>query len=119
MLGDELAHAVRARSCVLDDEIVCRALDRRSVFNRLLFRRDWPHFVAFDVLSLDGQDLRDRSFLERKRRLRAIMRASTLGWSTWITSRAAGRICLRHSARATSKASSPSGSTGGITATAA
>jgi len=41
--------------------------------NRLLFRRDWPHFIAFDVLSIDGEDVRARSLLERKRRLRAIM----------------------------------------------
>ena len=52
MLNDELAHAVRATSCVLDGEIVCLAPDRRSLFNRLLFRRDWPHFIAFDVLSI-------------------------------------------------------------------
>jgi ATP-dependent DNA ligase len=35
--------------------------------------RDWPHFIAFDVLSIDGKDLRDRPLVERKRRLRAIM----------------------------------------------
>jgi len=42
---------------VLDGEIVCLAPDGRSLFNRLLFRRDWPHFVAFDVLLIDGKDL--------------------------------------------------------------
>src|SRR5215212_2951053 len=73
MLIDEIADSVRAMSCVLDGEIVCLAPDGRSLFNRLLFRRDWPHFVAFDVLSVDGADLRDRLQLERKRRLRAIM----------------------------------------------
>ena len=35
--------------------------------------RDWPYFVAFDVLSIDGEDLRARPLIERKRRLRAIM----------------------------------------------
>ena len=42
MLNEELAHAVRAPSCVLDGEIVCLAHDGRSLFHRLLFRRDWP-----------------------------------------------------------------------------
>ena len=42
------------------------APDGRSLFHRLLFRRDWPHFVAFDVLSIDGADVRDRPLLERK-----------------------------------------------------
>jgi hypothetical protein len=37
----------------------------------LLFRRDWPYFVVFDVLSIDGEDLTGRPLLERKRRLRA------------------------------------------------
>jgi bifunctional non-homologous end joining protein LigD len=69
----EVAHAVRAHSAILDGEIVCLAPDGRSLFDRLLFRRDWPHFVAFDVLSIDGDDLRDRPLLERKRRLRGIM----------------------------------------------
>ena len=40
MLADELAHSVRAGSCVLDGEIVCLGPDGRSQFNRLLFRRD-------------------------------------------------------------------------------
>src|SRR6185436_4828945 len=72
-LQRELAHAVRATSAILDGEIACLGDDGRSLFNRLLFRRDWPHFVAFDVLAIDGEDLRDRPILERKRRLRAIM----------------------------------------------
>ena len=59
MLLDEIAHSVRAMACVLDGEIVCLAPDGRSLFNRLLLRRDWPHFVAFDVLAIDGEDLRD------------------------------------------------------------
>ena len=38
-----------------------------------MFRRDWPHFCAFDVLANEGQDLRGLSLLARKRRLRRIM----------------------------------------------
>ena len=66
MLLDEIAHSVRAMSCVLDGEIVCLASDGRSLFNRLLFRRDWPHFVAFDALAIDGEDLRDRPYPRAK-----------------------------------------------------
>jgi hypothetical protein len=44
---------------------------KSSLFNRLLFRRDWPHFVAFDVLAIDGEGA--RPLLKHKRRLRAIM----------------------------------------------
>jgi bifunctional non-homologous end joining protein LigD len=69
----ELAHAVRAHSAVLDGEIVCLAPDGRSKFYDLMFRREWPHFIAFDVLEIDGEDLRAKPLLERKRRLRRIM----------------------------------------------
>jgi ATP-dependent DNA ligase len=44
---------------ILDGEIVCLASDGRSVFNHLLFRREWPFFCAFDLLKVDGRDLRN------------------------------------------------------------
>ena len=72
-LCDELAHAVRCHSAVLDGEIVCLGLDGRSRFNDLLFRREWPFFATFDLLSLDGKDLRALPLTIRKRRLKAIM----------------------------------------------
>jgi ATP-dependent DNA ligase len=45
---------------VLDGEIVCLDPDGRSNFSNLLFRRDWPYFFAFDLLSVEGEDLRER-----------------------------------------------------------
>jgi ATP-dependent DNA ligase len=41
-------------------ELVCLDADGRSNFYKLLFRRDWPCFYAFDALSIEGKDLRDR-----------------------------------------------------------
>jgi bifunctional non-homologous end joining protein LigD len=73
MLTEEIAHEVRANPACWTARSFSWGSDGRSLFNRLLFRRDWPHFVAFDVLSMNGTDLRDRALLERKRRLRAIM----------------------------------------------
>jgi len=73
ILETEISHGVRAMSCVLDGEIVCLDRDGRSNFYKLLFRRDWPCFYTFDVLSIDGEELRDRPLAERKRRLRGIM----------------------------------------------
>jgi bifunctional non-homologous end joining protein LigD len=62
-----------ARIAVLDGEICCLDPDGRSNFRNLLFRREWPYFYAFDLLMLDGEDLRSLPLLERKRRLLAIM----------------------------------------------
>ena len=45
-LAEELAHAVRAQSCVLDGEICCLEPDGRTHFNKLLFRREWPSTTA-------------------------------------------------------------------------
>ncbi len=73
VLCEEIAHSVRCLSAVLDGELVCLEPDGRSNFYRLMFRRDWPYFYAFDVLSIDDEDLRDRPLVERKHRLQAIM----------------------------------------------
>jgi bifunctional non-homologous end joining protein LigD len=70
-----LAHPVRHRHAVFDGEIVC--LDEAGVpqFNRLPFQRAraWPVFYAFDVLSVDGRDLRPLPLQARKRDLRRIV----------------------------------------------
>jgi bifunctional non-homologous end joining protein LigD len=49
--------------------------DGRPQFNKLLFRREWPHFYAFDVLQINGRDVRHLPLTERKERLRDIMPA--------------------------------------------
>jgi ATP-dependent DNA ligase len=73
VLREEIAHSIRANHAVLDGEIVCLEPDGRSNFYKLMFRRDWPYFYAYDALSIDGDDLRQQALIERKRRLRAVM----------------------------------------------
>jgi bifunctional non-homologous end joining protein LigD len=58
---------------VLDGELVVLDADGRSLFYDLLRRRHPPVFVAFDLLFLDGEDLRELPLLERKRRLSALV----------------------------------------------
>jgi ATP-dependent DNA ligase len=53
--------------------IVCLDADGRTNFYNLMLRRDWPYFFAFDLLSVDGEDLRAKPLLERKRCLKRIM----------------------------------------------
>ena len=72
-LSEEVAHAIRARHAVLDGEVVCLRPDGLSDFYSLMFRRELPYFYAFDLLELDGEDLRARPMLERKRRLAKII----------------------------------------------
>ena len=73
---DGLATAIRCalqREAVLDGEIVILDSYGRPKFYDLLRRRGQPVFYVFDVLSLDGTDLRSRPLLERKTTLRSIV----------------------------------------------
>ena len=72
-LAAEIAHAVRAFSCVPDGEICRLAPDGRTNFKKLLFRRQCPDFYAFDVLNIDGDGLTGLSLRERKCRLLRVM----------------------------------------------
>ena len=48
-----------------------------SQFNQLLGRKGEPVFYAFDLLWLDGEDLRQRPLVERKKRLARLIQAAT------------------------------------------
>jgi bifunctional non-homologous end joining protein LigD len=52
--------SLRARTCILDGEAVACGLDGVPDFNRIRYRRHHGHVLmyAFDVLELDGEDLR-------------------------------------------------------------
>jgi len=77
-LGVELRAAIGVRSAVLDGEVVCLDNQGQPQFNALLFRRGVPVFVAFDVLAVNGRDLRALPLMRRKPRLRRIVpRAAT------------------------------------------
>lgn len=58
---------------VLDGEIVCLDGEGRPQFYELLRRRGEPVFYVFDLLSLNGEDVRERPLIERKRLLRDIV----------------------------------------------
>jgi bifunctional non-homologous end joining protein LigD len=75
---NELARAAtqecQADNATLDGEIVCLdPKDGRSIFADLMFHRTEPYFYAFDLITVEGQDLRERPLIERKQWLKAIM----------------------------------------------
>jgi bifunctional non-homologous end joining protein LigD len=67
---------LKAENAVLDGEIVCLDSEGRSQFNELIYRRGDPYFYAFDLLWLNGRDLRDLPLLKRKEMLREIIPAA-------------------------------------------
>jgi bifunctional non-homologous end joining protein LigD len=62
-----------ATNAVVDGEIVCLDNDGVSQFTDLLYRRGEPRFYAFDLLSLNGEDLRYLPLADRKHRLRGLI----------------------------------------------
>ncbi len=72
-LADALVEALSVTDAILDGEIVCLDADGRPQFKELLFRRGTPIFAAFDLLWLNGEDLRSLPLVERKRRLRLLV----------------------------------------------
>jgi len=64
----------RVKDAILDGDIVCLDSDGRSLFKELLHRRGSPIFYAFDLLWLNGRDLRHLPLLERKRMLWDLIR---------------------------------------------
>ncbi len=73
----ELAGQVRAelgvRDAVLDGEVVALDDEGRMSFNALQVGRGWLHSVAFDLLWLNGRDMRAEPLSRRKRRLEGLI----------------------------------------------
>jgi bifunctional non-homologous end joining protein LigD len=61
------------RPVVLDGEIVCLDNQGRPQFYDLLWHRSEPLFYAFDVLRLDGRDVRGETLIKRKKILRDLV----------------------------------------------
>lgn len=68
-----LAETFGKRDVLLDGEIVVLDAEGRPQFYDLLRRRGTACFVAFDILSIGGEDLRARPLIERKAELARIV----------------------------------------------
>jgi bifunctional non-homologous end joining protein LigD len=67
------------QSAIIDGEIIALDADGHSVFqNLLLGNKAYTVLYAFDLLWLDGVDLRKEPLLERKNRLELLVRKSGL-----------------------------------------
>ena len=61
------------QSAILDGEVVCFDEHGVSRFNQLFSRKGRPVFYAFDLLWLNGEDLRYLTLVERKHYLRDLV----------------------------------------------
>jgi len=69
---------LKVKDAIIDGELVCLDSEGRSIFNELLHRKGSPTFYAFDLLYLNGQDLRQLPLVERKAKLRQLIGSSGL-----------------------------------------
>lgn len=71
-LAAALAKRLRATDAILDGEVICADETGRPIFIDLLRRKE-PCYVAFDLLWLNGEDLRPLPLIERKKRLKRLL----------------------------------------------
>jgi ATP-dependent DNA ligase len=71
-----IARTLDARDAILDGEIIVMR-EHTPDFYALMFRRGQPEFETFDLVWLNGLDLRWRTYTNRKKRLRALLADST------------------------------------------
>jgi bifunctional non-homologous end joining protein LigD len=68
-----IAKALGSVEAILDGEVVCVDESGRTVFTDVLFNRRVCRFFAFDILWLNGEDLRELALVERKARLKKLL----------------------------------------------
>jgi bifunctional non-homologous end joining protein LigD len=76
-LWDRVARVLHGREVVLDGEIVSLNRQGRPVFHDLLRGQGFLAFAAFDLLWLDGTDLRARPLADRKALLTELLPEDT------------------------------------------
>jgi bifunctional non-homologous end joining protein LigD len=72
-LASSIGNCLQGTAAIFDGEIVCVDHKGRPRFNDLLFRRGEARFFAFDLLYLNGKDLRYDQLADRKAQLRKVL----------------------------------------------
>jgi len=92
---------LRSRSCIIDGEAVACDEDGVTSFNRVRYRRhDESIFLyAFDLIELNGDDLRRQSLERRKARLEIVLAKAGIGIQFNEHMEEDGEIVFRHACR--------------------
>ena len=98
-LANWIGQNLPAVSAVLDGEIACIDESGRPIFQDLLFRRRQCLYFAFDLLFLNGDDLRELPLVERKARLKTLIQKRRSRMALCRSHRAARLRILRQSLR--------------------
>jgi bifunctional non-homologous end joining protein LigD len=72
-LSQQIHSLLKGQRAILDGEIVVLNGEGRSIFADLMMGKGEPSYCAFDLVWLNGRDLRQKPLLERKRLLRGLV----------------------------------------------
>jgi bifunctional non-homologous end joining protein LigD len=72
-LKQGIVNGLGVKDAILDGEIACLDSVGRPHFLNLMYQRGPVTYCAFDLLWLDGQDLRELPLLERKQKLKKLI----------------------------------------------
>ena len=78
-LADALSRVLPVKGAILDGEIVVMSRNGPD-FYALMFHRGQPAYAAFDLLWLDGRDLRELPLWRRKRMLRKLIAGTPIAY---------------------------------------
>jgi bifunctional non-homologous end joining protein LigD len=78
-LATQLARALGVRSAIFDGELIVMGHGGPD-FRALFFNRRTPAYAAFDLLWLNGRDLRSQPLWRRKKALRKLTTAAPIGY---------------------------------------
>lgn len=78
-LANAIAAALPVKSAIFDGEVIVMG-ELGPQFNALMFGRGHPEYAAFDLLWLDGADLRSLPLWRRKKRLQTLVRNRPIGY---------------------------------------
>ena len=97
----EAVNHLKARSCLIDGEAVCCDENGLAVFERMRRKQEGEHvfLYAFDLLELNGTDLRQEPFEVRKSTLSSLLRQSGPGLRFNEHLPYAGDIVFRHACK--------------------
>jgi bifunctional non-homologous end joining protein LigD len=72
-LGEQFAAVLDVDEAIIDSEVIVVDETGRPVFIDLLQRKQAPGYVAFDILWLNGADLRSLPLGKRRKRLQSVL----------------------------------------------
>lgn len=78
-LADTIAATLKAKNAILDGEIIVMG-DKGPDFYALMLQRADPAYAAFDLLWLNGKDLREQPLWRRKVALKKLLENTSIGY---------------------------------------